>query len=95
MPGLIRQSYSSSSSSDGSFNDDGSVSSSVVLQDLQYPALSFPGYSEKPISKQLEPIAVVGMGECFASNNVWVALLTRIKDADSLEMLAHLLNSGT
>jgi hypothetical protein len=70
MPGLIRQSYSSSSSSDGSFNDDGSVSSSVVLEDMQYPALSFPGYSEKPISKQLEPIAVIGMGKYCVSKIV-------------------------
>jgi hypothetical protein len=63
MPGLIRQSYSSASSSDGSFNDDGSISSTGIHDDLSYPALSFPGYGEKPLSEQLEPIAVVGMGE--------------------------------
>jgi len=65
MPGLIRQSYSSSSSSDDSFNNDdsSSISSTGVHDDLSYPALSVPGYGEKPLSEQLEPIAVVGMGE--------------------------------
>lgn len=33
-----------------------------LLKDHEYPALSVPGYSEKPLSEQLEPIAVVGMG---------------------------------
>jgi hypothetical protein len=27
-----------------------------------YPAASIPGYAEKPLNEQLEPIAVVGMG---------------------------------
>lgn len=34
----------------------------TVIDDVEYPALSFPGYAEKPLSEQLEPIAVVGMG---------------------------------
>ncbi|PCG91451.1 Acyl transferase/acyl hydrolase/lysophospholipase [Penicillium occitanis (nom. inval.)] len=34
----------------------------TVIDDAEYPALSFPGYAEKPLSEQLEPIAVVGMG---------------------------------
>ena len=65
MPGLIRQSYSSSSSSDGSFSNDdsSSISSTGLHDDLSYPALSVPDYGEKPLSEQLEPIAVVGMGE--------------------------------
>jgi hypothetical protein len=29
----------------------------------EYPAISFPGYAEKPIKDQLEPIAVIGMGK--------------------------------
>lgn len=33
-----------------------------VMDDGEYPAVNFPGYSEKPLSEQLEPIAVVGMG---------------------------------
>ncbi|KAH8704702.1 putative polyketide synthase [Talaromyces proteolyticus] len=33
-----------------------------VIEDSEYPALQFPGYAEKPLSEQLEPIAVVGMG---------------------------------
>ena len=65
MPGLIRQSYSSSSSSDGSYSNDdsSSISSTGLHDDLSYPALSVPDYGEKPLSEQLEPIAVVGMGE--------------------------------
>lgn len=42
-----------------------SAGSSVLgdFQDIyQYPALSFPGYNERPLDEQLEPIAVVGMG---------------------------------
>lgn len=52
MPGLI-----STRSSSASPIDDGSVDSQ-----WEYPAVSFPGYTEKPIDEQLEPIAVVGMG---------------------------------
>ncbi|OKL57953.1 hypothetical protein UA08_06759 [Talaromyces atroroseus] len=33
-----------------------------TIEDSEYPALQFPGYAEKPLSEQLEPIAVVGMG---------------------------------
>jgi hypothetical protein len=29
----------------------------------EYPAVTFPGYAEQPLDKQLEPIAVVGMGK--------------------------------
>nr|UPN67568.1 hypothetical protein [Pestalotiopsis sp.] len=52
MPGLI-----STRSSSASPIEDGSVDSQ-----WEYPAVSFPGYTEKPIDEQLEPIAVVGMG---------------------------------
>jgi hypothetical protein len=34
-----------------------------IVNDDAYAANSFPGYSEKPLSEQLEPIAVVGMGK--------------------------------
>ncbi|KAI9164038.1 Reducing polyketide synthase DEP5 [Paramyrothecium foliicola] len=57
MPGLLRTSSSSSQVSDGS--RDSSQSTSLYGD---YPALSFPGYAEKPLDEQLEPIAVIGMG---------------------------------
>jgi hypothetical protein len=63
MPALISNSYRSSSPSEDSFDDNGSATTPSIIDDLQYPALSFPGYSEKPLSEQLEPIAVVGMGK--------------------------------
>jgi acyl transferase domain-containing protein/NADPH:quinone reductase-like Zn-dependent oxidoreductase len=58
MPGPLRQqSRSSSIASDSSSNTD---RNSIISED--YAAASFPGYSEKPLDEQLEPIAVVGMG---------------------------------
>ncbi|EED18128.1 polyketide synthase, putative [Talaromyces stipitatus ATCC 10500] len=41
---------------------DGSSSESEIVDPMDYPAVSIPGYSEKPLNEQLEPIAVVGMG---------------------------------
>ncbi|WEW58624.1 hypothetical protein PRK78_004092 [Emydomyces testavorans] len=60
MP-LIRNSTPSSSgcSLDG-YGSDSSATS--MVSDYEYPAIAMPGYAEKPLSKQLEPIAVVGMG---------------------------------
>ncbi|KAI9730793.1 MAG: hypothetical protein M1818_008073 [Claussenomyces sp. TS43310] len=55
MPGLTV----SSRSSLGSFED--SPRGGPIAQE-DYPALSFPGYAEKPLEEQLEPIAVIGMG---------------------------------
>ena len=53
---------SSSSSSEGLLHDDLGLSAAQIVHDADYPAASFPGYAEKPLSEQLEPIAVVGMG---------------------------------
>ncbi|KAI1734298.1 KR domain-containing protein [Xylaria scruposa] len=39
-----------------------SSSSASSISEHEYPARSFPGYAEKPLEEQLEPIAVVGMG---------------------------------
>ncbi|KAJ4293186.1 hypothetical protein N0V90_008468 [Kalmusia sp. IMI 367209] len=61
MPGLVYNDLSSpwsSSASTHSTNPD----HEPVINDDDYPAISFPGYAEKPLSQQLEPIAVVGMG---------------------------------
>ena len=61
MPGLLRT-QASSSSSEQEFLGASASPQSRVIDDVEYPALSFPGYAEKPLSEQLEPIAVVGMG---------------------------------
>ncbi|KAM0813112.1 putative KR domain-containing protein [Seiridium cardinale] len=56
MPGLVISSGSSSKDSDAAH----SPGDSIAPED--YPAMSFPGYAERPLDEQLEPIAVVGMG---------------------------------
>ena len=64
MPGLLRDGFSSSSSESGSFTENGAwagIESSK--KDAPYVAASYPGYSEKPLAEQLEPIAVCGMGK--------------------------------
>ncbi|KAI1842798.1 hypothetical protein JX266_010974 [Neoarthrinium moseri] len=58
MPGLIVQSRTSSEGPHASRQ--GSSRNSVIEDD--YPAATFPGYAEKPLDEQLEPIAVIGMG---------------------------------
>lgn len=63
MPGLLRAASTSSSSGD---NDNPPGWTPPTSDDGgHYLAASFPGYSEKPLNEQLEPIAVVGMGECL------------------------------
>lgn len=70
MPGLNRTTESISSSDDersGDFektSSHGSAPSSVEDSPFtyEYPAVNFPGYAEKPLDEQLEPLAVVGMG---------------------------------
>lgn len=61
MPLLGTRDRSSSRSWDKS--DSASDSEPLGIDPLEYPALSFPGYSEKPLNEQLEPIAVIGMGK--------------------------------
>lgn len=56
----IKMELSSGSSGQSHSNNDGSQPR--VIEDIEYPALLFPGYSEKPLSEQLEPLAVIGMG---------------------------------
>jgi hypothetical protein len=65
MPASTRHQSSSGSSEDSS-------SQFRFSEDSEYPALSFADYSEKPISEQLEPIAVVGMGmlESYCFDNL-------------------------
>ncbi|KAH6649445.1 hypothetical protein F5144DRAFT_616611 [Chaetomium tenue] len=60
MPGRIASSSSRPSSRDS--YDGSPTRKSAVPEYDEYPAVSFPGYAEQPLDKQLEPIAVVGMG---------------------------------
>ena len=63
MPGLLRETLSSSSSSSEISSSHGlSDCTEPVVKDMEYAALPYPGYSEKALSEQLEPIAVCGMG---------------------------------
>lgn len=52
MPGLIVGLSSRSSSRDSTEDDRLNIG---VSRD-EYPALSFPGYAEKPLNEQLEPV---------------------------------------
>lgn len=63
MPSLIKQYRSSSSSERSSSSESVEAGNIQVIDDGDYPALFFPGYAEKPLGEQLEPIAVVGMGK--------------------------------
>ncbi|KAK4221309.1 putative polyketide synthase [Podospora fimiseda] len=61
MPGLTISSSSDPESSSSS--PPSSSSSNIGTCDCEnYPAASFPNYAEQPLERQLEPIAVVGMG---------------------------------
>nr|ALP31864.1 polyketide synthase 36 [Diaporthe helianthi] len=62
MPGRLRTSRSSSTSQGELSNGTGTSSVDSTFDIDDYPAISFPGYSEKPLKDQLEPIAVIGMG---------------------------------
>ena len=63
MPHFIES--SSSGSSDAESSPKSAFDAQHVVGDAEYAAASFPGYSEAPLSEQLEPIAVVGMGKRF------------------------------
>ncbi|KAK8102439.1 KR domain-containing protein [Apiospora sp. TS-2023a] len=60
MPFLAHSSSTSSASAPSELGD--SARENGILDDKDYPALAFDGYAESPLSEQLEPIAVVGMG---------------------------------
>ena len=60
MPWMYRNGIGSSSDES---SGDSSPQDSQIVENDEYPALSFPGYAEKPLTEQLEPIAVVGMGK--------------------------------
>lgn len=60
MPWMYRNGVGSSGDES---SDSSSSHGSQIIENDDYPALSFPGYTEKPLNEQLEPIAVVGMGK--------------------------------
>jgi hypothetical protein len=63
MPGILKETHWSSSSKSLSSSENGiSGGTEPSYKDSQYAAVSYPGYSEKPLTEQLEPIAVCGMG---------------------------------
>ena len=63
MPGLLRETLSSSSSQSELSSSNGiEDSTEPMFKDMEYAAASYPGYSEKALTEQLEPIAVCGMG---------------------------------
>ena len=70
MPGLLIQrepspAGSSSASSSGSSQRFDYSRHGSVVGDSDYAASSFPQNEELPLSEQLEPIAVVGMGKQY------------------------------
>lgn len=68
MPGLVGVTTASSSSDENEVAVPGSTPPTSD-DGGQYPAASFPGYAEKPLNEQLEPIAVIGMGKCHFLTN--------------------------
>ena len=60
MPGLILRSSSLASSSS---DEPERLQELAIVSDEEYAANFHDDYSEKPLSEQLEPIAVVGMGK--------------------------------
>jgi hypothetical protein len=97
MPSLIISAGPSWADSDG--ENPKSSQNSEVGDD--YRASDFPEYSEKPLEEQLEPIAVIGMGEfnpalLSASDGKRIRSYSNVdyKVAVFPEMLGHRRNSG-
>lgn len=61
MPGSIHDSIPSISSGENTFEGDGRET--TIVSDEAYSGMKFDGQNELPLSEQLEPIAVVGMGK--------------------------------
>ena len=61
MPHFVES--SSSGSSDAESISKFALDAQHIVSDAEYAGDSFPGSSEVPLSEQLEPIAVVGMGK--------------------------------
>ncbi|KAK2599085.1 hypothetical protein QQS21_005426 [Conoideocrella luteorostrata] len=82
MPSIIRE---NSFSSDNSYDDaasDAVRSSPLSALKGVHPAVTIPGYLEKPIDEQLEPIAVIGMGcrlpgEVASASEFWDLMMSK------------------
>lgn len=61
MPHFVES--SSSSTSDAESSPGPGFEAQRIVSDPEYAASSMPGCTEAPLSEQLEPIAVVGMGK--------------------------------
>ncbi|TVY54903.1 Reducing polyketide synthase DEP5 [Lachnellula cervina] len=72
MPGLT---IDSRSSSEGPYLS--AYPNSVLDESNDYPAVSFPGYAEKPLDEQLEPIAVIGMGDVGSPADFWDLIINK------------------
>lgn len=62
MPGILKETAWSSPSESASSSDNEAWGTETSFNGNEYAAASFPGYNEKPLAEQLEPIAVCGMG---------------------------------
>lgn len=60
---------STPSSSEVELDNDPLLCAQQIVNDASYAGSSLPGASEKPLSEQLEPIAVVGMGNNISSSH--------------------------
>lgn len=61
MPHFVERSSSGSSDAEWTLKLD--FDAQRIFSDAEYAGVHFPGSSEVPLSEQLEPIAVVGMGK--------------------------------
>ncbi|KAI0017755.1 KR domain-containing protein [Xylariomycetidae sp. FL0641] len=85
MSAMKRSSSRSTTSSEdlgGDTSPSNLSETSSVSGDEGYPATSFPGYAEKPLEEQLEPIAVIGMGcrlpgDVSSSSEFWDLMMSK------------------
>ncbi|KAI0403612.1 polyketide synthase [Xylaria palmicola] len=73
---------SSSNTSDGGFEFQSGADSLGIVDDMAYAGPSLSGTSELPLSQQLEPIAVVGMGcrlpgDVKSPSDFWKMMMTK------------------
>ncbi|KAI1132340.1 polyketide synthase [Nemania abortiva] len=73
---------SSSNTSDDGFEFHLGTESQGIADDIAYAGPSLPGTSEKPLSQQLEPIAVIGMGcrlpgDVKSPSDFWKMMMTK------------------
>jgi hypothetical protein len=79
MPYIGTNTPSADSSSEGGDHFPRLGGGQSIIDDATYAdnvRNTFPGYAEKPLSEQLEPIAVVGMGNDLTLRGFSVHLLT-------------------